>query len=98
MPYTKVYNDVKYFLAPTYARPADFFESLRAGLDYMLGEAERGFGGRMMTVGIHARWSGQAHRASALRDFVEYGLGREGVSFMSRLQIARFWLENHPPR
>jgi peptidoglycan/xylan/chitin deacetylase (PgdA/CDA1 family) len=93
LPYSKVYNDVKYFLAPTYASPRDFFESLRAGVEYMLGEAERGFGGRMMSVGVHSRWSGQAHRAGALRDFVEYVQGRDGVGFMRRLDIARFWLD-----
>jgi len=93
VPYTKVYNDVKYFLAPTYARPADFLETLRGGLDYMLAEAERGFGGRMLTVGVHSRWSGQAHRAGALREFLDYALAREDVTFMRRVDIARFWIE-----
>ena len=95
VPYTKVYNDVKYFLAPTYARPADFFESLRAGVEYMLAEAARGHGGRMLSVGLHSRWSGHAHRASAVRDFVEYALERDGVSLMRRLDIAQFWLEHY---
>ena len=81
------------FLAPTYARPADFFETLRGGLEYMLAEAQRGFGGRMLSVGVHSRWSGHAHRAAAVRDFVEYALGREGVCFMRRVDIARFWIE-----
>jgi len=94
VPYSKVYNDVKYFLAPTYAKPSDFFESLRAGVEYMLGEAARGHGGRMISVGLHSRWSGQAHRASAVRDFVEYVLGREGVCFMRRIDIAQHWIEN----
>jgi peptidoglycan/xylan/chitin deacetylase (PgdA/CDA1 family) len=94
VPYTKVYNDVKYLLAPTYAKPSDFFESLRAGVEYMLGEVARGHGGRMMSVGIHSRWSGQAHRASAVRDFVEYVLERDGVGFMRRLDIAQHWIEN----
>jgi peptidoglycan/xylan/chitin deacetylase (PgdA/CDA1 family) len=92
VPYSKVYNDVKYFLAPTYAKPADFFESLRAGVEYMLGEIERGHGARMISVGLHPRWSGQAHRASAVRDFVEYALEREGVGFMRRADIAKFWI------
>jgi peptidoglycan/xylan/chitin deacetylase (PgdA/CDA1 family) len=97
VPYSKVYNDVKYFLAPTYARPSDFFESVRAGIEYMLGEAQRGFGGRMISVGLHPRWSGQANRASAVRDLVEYVLGRDGVGFMRRLDIARFWLDTFTP-
>jgi hypothetical protein len=49
----------------------------------------------MMTVGLHSRWSGQANRAQAVRDFVEYVLGRDGVSFMRRVDIAQYWLEHH---
>ena len=97
VPYSKVYNDVKYFLAPTYATPSDFFESVRAGIEYMLGEAARGFGGRMLSVGLHPRWSGQANRASAVRDIVEYVLERDGAGFMRRLDIAQFWLERFSP-
>ena len=95
LPYSKVYNDVRYLLAPTYSTPNDFFESLRLGVEYMLAEAQRGFGGRMMTVGLHSRWSGQANRAQAVRDFVEYVLGRDGVSFMRRVDIAEYWLEHY---
>ena len=71
------------------------FESLRLGVEYMLGEAERGFGGRMMTVGLHSRWSGQASRAQAVRDFAEYVTGRDGVCFMRRVDIAQYWLETY---
>jgi peptidoglycan/xylan/chitin deacetylase (PgdA/CDA1 family) len=95
VPYSKVYNDVKYLLAPTYGNPGDFFDSLRRAVEYLLVEAARGHGGRMLTVGIHARWSGQAHRASAVRDFVEYALGREGVCFMRRIDIARHFIEHY---
>ena len=49
----------------------------------------------MMTVGVHERWSGQAGRTSALRDFLEYVLSRPDVRFMHRLDIARWWLANH---
>lgn len=95
LPYSKVYNDVRYLIAPTYSTPNDFFESLRLAVEYMLAEAERGFGGRMMSVGLHARWSGQASRAKAVRDFVEYVLDRDGVDFMRRLDIAEHWIENY---
>jgi peptidoglycan/xylan/chitin deacetylase (PgdA/CDA1 family) len=98
IPYSKVYNDVKYLVAPTYASPRDFHETLKLGVDYMLDEASRGCRGRMITIGVHPRWSGQAHRASALRDFIEYVLETNGVGFMRRLDIARFWLESFGPR
>jgi peptidoglycan/xylan/chitin deacetylase (PgdA/CDA1 family) len=57
VPYSKVHNDVRYLIAPTYATPRHFFESLRLSLDYMLDEARHGYGGRLMSVGVHSRWS-----------------------------------------
>ncbi len=95
VPYTKVYNDTRYLLAPTYGSPADFTATLRAGADYLCAEAAAGDGVRMMTVGLHERWSGQAARASAVRDFVEYVQSRSDVVFMRRLDIARWWLDHH---
>jgi peptidoglycan/xylan/chitin deacetylase (PgdA/CDA1 family) len=92
VPYSKVYNDVKYLIAPTFATPDDFLRNLTLGLDYLLDEARRGHGGRMMTVGVHARWTGQASRATALRSFIEYVLGAEGACFMSRREIAEHWI------
>ncbi|MHB1930544.1 MAG: polysaccharide deacetylase family protein [Acidimicrobiales bacterium] len=95
IPYSKVYNDVRYLLEPTYATPRHFFENLRLGLDYLCDEAARGEGRRMMTVGIHERWSGQASRASALADFLEYAAGRTDVRFLHRGDIAEWWLAHH---
>jgi peptidoglycan/xylan/chitin deacetylase (PgdA/CDA1 family) len=97
VPYTKVYNDVRYLIAPTYAAPRHFFETLKAGLDYMLEEAAHGYGGRLLSVGVHSRWSGQAARTAPLRDFVEYALGRDGVRFMRRIDVAEHWLSTFPP-
>jgi len=95
LPYSKVYNDVRYLLSPTYSTPNDFFESLRAAADYLCDEAADGYGARMMTVGLHERWSGQAGRATAVRDFVEYVQSRPDMRFMRRLDIARWWLAHH---
>jgi hypothetical protein len=63
----------------------------------LLDEAGRGYGGRMMSVGIHSRWSGQPGRASAVRDFIDYARQRQGVSFMRRIDIARYWQTAYPP-
>jgi peptidoglycan/xylan/chitin deacetylase (PgdA/CDA1 family) len=97
VPYTKVHNDVRYLIAPTYASPRHFFESLRLSLDYLLAEARSGLGGRMMSVGVHSRWSGQPGRASALRDFIEYALSQQDVAFMRRIDIAEYWAAAFPP-
>jgi peptidoglycan/xylan/chitin deacetylase (PgdA/CDA1 family) len=97
VPYTKVYNDVRYLIAPTYAAPRHFFETLKAGLDYMLEEAAHGYGGRLLSVGVHSRWSGQAARTAPLRDFIQYALGRQGVRFMRRIDVAEHWLNTFAP-
>jgi peptidoglycan/xylan/chitin deacetylase (PgdA/CDA1 family) len=95
VPYSKVYNDNRYLLNPAYSTPRDFFENLRAGVDYLCEEAAAGEGARMMTVGLHERWSGQASRASAVRDFLEYVRSRPDVRLMRRLDIATWWLDHH---
>jgi peptidoglycan/xylan/chitin deacetylase (PgdA/CDA1 family) len=95
VPYTKVLNDTRYLINPTYASPRHFFENLRLALDYLLAEARAGHGGRMMSVGVHPRWSGQPNRASAIRDFVEHVLETPGAGFMRRLDIARHWVARH---
>ena len=92
VPYTKVYNDTRYLINPTYSTPRFFFETLKMGLDYMLGEARQARAGRMMSVGIHPRWSGQATRTAAIRDFIEYALSQEGVQFVRRIDIAEQWI------
>jgi hypothetical protein len=97
VPYSKVHNDVRYLIAPTYATPRHFFESLRLSLDYLLDEARHGCGARLMSVGVHARWSGQPGRAAAVRDFIEYALGQDGVHFMHRIDVAEFWARTFPP-
>jgi peptidoglycan/xylan/chitin deacetylase (PgdA/CDA1 family) len=95
VPYSKVYNDVRYLLSPTYSTPHDFFEHLRLAVDYLCDEAAAGEGARMMTVGLHERWSGQASRASAIRDFLEYVQDRTDVRLMRRVDIAKWWLDHH---
>jgi len=97
VPYTKVHNDVRYLIAPTYATPRHFGESLRLTLDYLLEEARAGLGGRMMSVGVHSRWSGQPGRAAGLRDFIEYARSQPDVAFMRRVDIAEFWAASYPP-
>jgi peptidoglycan/xylan/chitin deacetylase (PgdA/CDA1 family) len=97
LPYSKVHNDTRYFIPPTFATPRHFAEFLRMSLDYLLEEARDGLGGRMMSVGVHARWSGQPGRAAAVRDFIEHALAQPGVAFMRRIDIADFWAAEFPP-
>ena len=47
VPYSKVYNDNRYLLSPTYSTPNDFFENLRAAVAYLCDEAAAGHGARI---------------------------------------------------
>lgn len=94
IPYTLTYNDVR-FVSSGFT-PADFLDLCRRGLDYLWEEgAEEP---RMMSVGLHSRWSGQAGRTSALRDLVEHALAKTGIWIATRREIAEWWLEHYPPR
>ena len=93
VPYTKTYQDARYLVAPGFASPGDYHDTLTMGLDELLADGRPAF----MTVVAHARWSGQAARAAALRGFLEHAAGAPGVRFMRRLVVARWWLEHRPP-
>ena len=58
---------------PRLRSPRDFLDTMVMGLDELLREGEQRR--TMMTVAVHARWSGQAGRAAALRLFIEHAPG-----------------------
>jgi peptidoglycan/xylan/chitin deacetylase (PgdA/CDA1 family) len=95
LPYTKTLNDSRYLVAPGFSSPRDFADHCRAALDELLREAAA-LGGRMMTVAVHARWSGQPARAAGLREFVEDARSRPGARFLRRADLARWWIEHGP--
>jgi peptidoglycan/xylan/chitin deacetylase (PgdA/CDA1 family) len=49
----------------------------------------------MMSIGLHSRWAGQAGRANALREFIEYAEAKGGVWFARRDEIAQHWIDHH---
>ncbi len=95
IPYSSTYNDVRYAISEgSFSAPCDFFDFARRGLDELHREGERGRP-KMMTIGLHPRWAGQAGRANALREFIEHALDKGDVWFARRDEIARHWLEHH---
>lgn len=92
VPYSKTYNDSRYLMSPGFSSPRDFLETATWGLDELLRNPTPTF----MTVAVHARWSGQAGRAAAMRKFLEHAQAQEGVSFVRRVDVARWWLERYP--
>ena len=95
VPYSKTYNDSRFLMNPGFGSPRDFVDTTVMGLDELLREKDSRR--TMMTVAVHARWSGQAARAAAIRLFVEHAQKQPGVRFMRREDIARWWLDKYPP-
>jgi peptidoglycan/xylan/chitin deacetylase (PgdA/CDA1 family) len=96
IPYTQTYNDTRFAVAEGgFGSPADFLDYLRRGLDELHREGAAGFP-KMMTIGLHARLVGQAGRANAVREFIEYALAKGGVWFARRDAIADWWIEHSP--
>lgn len=94
VPYTLTYNDVR-FISGGYGSPSAFFDYLRRALDYLWEEgADQP---RMMSIGLHPRWTGQAGRASALREFIDYAQQKGKVWFARRRDIAEIWRSQFPP-
>lgn len=92
VPYSKTLNDSRYLVSPGFGSPRDFVDHCTNALEQLLWEAPVA-GGAMMTVCVHARWSGQPARAAALRRVLEHALGQDRVCFMRRVDIARYWIE-----
>jgi peptidoglycan/xylan/chitin deacetylase (PgdA/CDA1 family) len=94
VPYSFTYNDGRYVLAQGFGSPSDFFDLCRRGLDELRREGHGGYP-KMMSIGLHPRWAGQAGRTSALRELIEYALEQGDVWFARRIDIANWWLEHH---
>jgi hypothetical protein len=94
VPYSKTLNDGRYLIATGYSNPRCSADDCRSAIDYMLSEADE-TGGRILTIGIHCRWTGHANRASGLREVIEHVANTPGAAFMRRLDIGRHWLDHH---
>ena len=94
VPYTFVYNDGRFVLGQGFGSPSDFVDLCKRAIDEYLREGRAGRP-KMMTIGLHPRWMGQAGRASALREVIEYALEQGDVGFMQRKDIAQHWHDHH---
>ncbi len=95
IPYTMDVNDSKLTNPAGFSSGKDFYDYLRQTFDCLYREGAAG-SGAMMSVGLHMRIAGRPGRAEALRDFLGYVRGFEGVWVCNRLAIARHWALVHP--
>jgi peptidoglycan/xylan/chitin deacetylase (PgdA/CDA1 family) len=93
VPYSFTYNDGRFGLAPSYASPSDFLDTLKRGFDTLYAEGETH--PRMMSIGLHPRMIGQATRTSVLQEFFDYVRGKDKVWFARRVDIANWWRDHH---
>lgn len=97
LPYTPDANDF-HFMAPMHrwATASDFYEYLKDSFDVLYEEA--GVSPKMMSVGLHNRIIGRPGRIVALRRFLTYVAGFDGVWVATREQVARHWIQEVEPR
>jgi peptidoglycan/xylan/chitin deacetylase (PgdA/CDA1 family) len=93
VPYSFTYNDARFVNSQGYGGPSDFLDNIKRGFDCLWEEGESH--PRMMSIGLHPRLVGQASRAGALAEFLDYALNKGGVWFARRIDIAEWWNEHH---
>lgn len=91
VPYTLDANDMKIVALNGFTEGEQFFRYLRDTFDMLRAE-----GGRMMSVGLHARIAGRPARTLAVARFLDHVLAHSDVWVARRIDIARHWLEGHP--
>jgi peptidoglycan/xylan/chitin deacetylase (PgdA/CDA1 family) len=94
VPYTLDCNDMRFATPQGFNTGEQFHTYLRDAFDCLYLEGERA--PRMMSVGMHARLLGRPGRFLALRRFLDYALGHDGVWVCRRADIARHWRATHP--
>jgi peptidoglycan/xylan/chitin deacetylase (PgdA/CDA1 family) len=93
VPYTLLYNDGRFVLPQGFGSPTDFVDTCKRGLNELLREGRSGYP-KMMSIGLHPRWAGQAARTSALRELLEFALQEGDVWLARRRDIAQWWLDH----
>ncbi|WP_299677997.1 allantoinase PuuE [uncultured Roseobacter sp.] len=96
IPYTLDCNDMRFATPQGFNSGDQFFAYLRDTFDALYAEGAAG-AAKMMSVGLHCRLVGRPGRAQALKKFIEYIQGFEGVWCSRRIEIAEHWRKVHPP-
>jgi putative urate catabolism protein len=96
IPYTLDVNDMKFAVAPGFTSPSGYFEYMRDAFDVLYREGKTH--PKMMSIGLHTRLAGRPGRAAALERFLDHVLAHDDVWICRRVDIARHWIANHPPR
>ena len=96
IPYTLDCNDMRFATPQGFNSGDQFFAYLKDSFDALYAEGEAGQA-KMMSIGLHCRLVGRPGRVMALKRFLDYAAGHEGVWFARRIDIADHWAREHPP-
>jgi len=96
VPYTLDCNDMRFATAQGFNSGEQFYQYLRDSFDVLYAEGEHS--PKMMSVGLHCRLVGRPGRFRALQRFLDYVQSREKVWICRRIDIARHWIDRHPPQ
>jgi allantoinase len=91
VPYTLDVNDMKFVALNGFTDGTQFFRYLVDTFEQLREE-----GGRMMSIGLHARVAGKAGRSIAVAQFLDHVIASGDAWIARRIDIARHWLETHP--
>ena len=94
VPYSLVVNDCRFVLPQGYSNPNDLYDFAKCSLDGLRADGDGV--ARMMSVGLHARFSGNPARADAVARFIDYAQQFDDVWFARRIDIARSFIEQVP--
>jgi allantoinase len=96
VPYTLDTNDMRFATAQGFNSGDQFYQYLRDSFDVLYVEGEHS--PKMMSVGLHCRLVGRPGRFRALQRFLDYVQSQEQVWICRRIDIARHWIDRHPPK
>jgi len=97
IPYTLDCNDMRFATPQGFNSGDQFYAYLRDTFDALYAEGSAGQA-KMMSVGLHCRLIGRPGRIQALKRFIDYIKGFEGVWTPRRIDIAEHWRVTHPPQ
>jgi len=95
VPYSLVVNDCRYVLPQGFGSPEHFLEFAKASLDRLRHDGDDV--SRMMSIGLHSRYTGNPARADGLARFIDYAQGLGDVWIARRVDIARSFAAQCPP-
>lgn len=96
VPYTLDTNDMRFATPQGFNTAEHFYRYLVDAFDVLYAEGETY--PKMLSVGLHCRLIGRPGRFSALQRFLDYVQKHEKVWVCRRIDIARHWIEHHPPK